>query len=465
MPRFSRRSVLVGGVAGLAAAMARPALSVSPAGGPLLRPAPARLQIAPPDYPETAVWCYNGRAPGPELRVRQGETFRATLENALPEQGTSIHWHGLRLPNAMDGVPNVTQAPVMPGERFDYAFTAQDAGTFWYHPHMNSVEQVSRGMSGVLIVDEPEPPEADADITLALDDWRMTEDAQIHESFGNMHDLSHAGRLGNYVTVNGQYQWTRPVRAGDRMRLRLVNTATARIFTLRAEGLRLWIAALDGMPMEAPRELSELTLGPAQRIDVIADVIAAPGQEALLASVERDGSFLVASFPAEGRGAQAARPAPSPFPPNSHPEPDLGTARAVGLVMEGGAMRGLPEGAVHKGVRMEMRALVEAGQVWAFNGIAGMSDAPLIEAAVGETIRIAIENRTAFPHAQHLHGYHFRGVAEDGTLGPWRDTILVNPNETREIAFVAQTPGDWMFHCHMLSHQVAGMMTWIRVTA
>jgi FtsP/CotA-like multicopper oxidase with cupredoxin domain len=255
------------------------------------------------------------------------------------------------------------------------------------------------------------------------------------------------------------------VRAGDRLRLRLVNTATARIFTLRAQGLRMWIAALDGMPLEAPQEVDSLTLGPAQRIDVIADVVAAPSGEALLASVERDANYVVATFPTGATAAQAARPQPSAFPPNDHPEPDLASARRIAMVMDGGAMRGLPEGATFKGQKMDMRALVDAGQFWAFNGVTGMADTPLIEARVGETIRIAIDNRTAFAHAQHLHGYHFRALQPDGSIGPWRDTILVNPNETREIAFVAQTPGDWMFHCHMLSHQVAGMMSWIRVTA
>jgi FtsP/CotA-like multicopper oxidase with cupredoxin domain len=217
------------------------------------------------------------------------------------------------------------------------------------------------------------------------------------------------------------------------------------------------------MPMEVPQVMDELVLGPAQRIDVIADIRAEPGGEALLASVERDQSFVVAAFPTGPHAAQAARPAPAALPPNTLPALDLNRAQRVALVMEGGAMRGLPS-AVHKGQEMEMRALAEAGQFWAFNGQAGMSEAPLAELAVGETLRITIENRTAFAHAQHLHGHHFRGLQPDGRLGPWRDTILVVPGETREIAFTAEEPGHWMFHCHMLSHQMAGMMTWIRVT-
>lgn len=464
MSKLTRRSFGITGLAALGA-FGRSRTAIAAPDPIVLKAAPSKAQIAPSDYPETALWSYNGRVPGPELRVAQGKMFRMRLENALPEQGTTIHWHGVRLPNAMDGVPNITQPPVMPGETFEYRFAPPDAGTFWYHPHMNSVEQISRGLSGVLIVEEAEPPEVDRDLTLVIDDWRMTQDAQIHDSFGDRHDLSHAGRLGNYVTVNGRFQWGESVRAGDRLRLRLVNTATARIFTMRAEGLRLWVTALDGMPLAQPLEVSELTLAPAQRIDVIADVTAEPSSEALLASIERGGDFLLASFVTGNQQRRAKRGSPAPFPPNTHPEPDLSEARDVALVMEGGAMRGLPDGALFNGQIMGMRALVDNEQFWAFNGVAGMAEAPLIEARVGETIRIAIENRTAFPHAQHLHGYHSRLLEPDGSMGVWRDTVLVNPNEKREIAFVAQTPGDWMFHCHMLSHQIAGMMTWIRVTA
>jgi len=111
-----------------------------------------------------------------------------------------------------------------------------------------------------------------------------------------------------------------------------------------------------------------------------------------------------------------------------------------------------------------MRELVQAGRVWAFNGIADMPDEPLVSASVGETLRIAMINETAWPHAMHLHGHHFRRIETDGRTGPLRDTLLVDRNETGEIAFVADNPGDWLLHCHMLEHSAGGMMTWIRVT-
>lgn len=457
--KLTRRALMAG--AATAPVLAATGRMAAAADGLTLAAAPASVQIAPPDYPETAVWAYDGRVPGTLLRMAQGAELNVRLQNGL-DQGTTIHWHGMRLPNAMDGVPEMTQPVVAPGESFDYRFTLPDAGTFWYHPHANSLEQISRGLSGVLVVDEAQPPEVDGEETLVLDDWRMTEEAQIHESFGNWHDLSHAGRLGNYVTVNGLPELVRDHPSGTRLRLRLVNTATARIFRLRLDGMRAWVVALDAMPLESPQEVSEITIAPAQRADLIVDITAAPGEEALIASEERDGTYAMVTVRATGP-AQAARPSPTPLPPNALPALALDGAQSVPLVMEGGAMRGLPQGATWKGTKMEMRELAEAGQFWAFNGVAGMTDAPLLEAFLGETVRIPITNRTAFPHAMHLHGMHFREVHADGGLGPWRDTILVNTDQTREIAFVAENPGDWMFHCHMASHQMAGMMNWIRV--
>jgi len=146
--------------------------------------------------------------------VRQGETVRVRLENDLP-QPTTIHWHGIRIDNAMDGVAGLTQPAVEPGGSFDYAFKVPDAGTFWYHPHNLSWEQVARGLYGPLIVDEPDPPEVDQDIALVFDDWRLDETGQIHEaSFAAMMDWSHAGRLGNVLTINGQDLMDVPVVAG-----------------------------------------------------------------------------------------------------------------------------------------------------------------------------------------------------------------------------------------------------------
>ncbi len=421
--------------------------------------APDKVQIAPPSYPPTDVWTYNGQLPGQMLRHVQGDVLDVRFVNQLSE-GSTIHWHGLRQPNAMDGVPNMTQPPVLPGADFNYRFALRDAGTFWYHPHVNSVEQISRGLAGVLAVNEPAPPDVDRDEVLVLDDWRMTPEAGIHASFGSRHDMSHAGRVGNYVTVNARPGLTYEVAQGTRLRLRLVNTATARIFRLNLRGMQAWVMALDGMPLPAAQSASEITLAPAQRVDLIVDIT--DDSEALITSVEREGSFALTTFAVSG-AAQPQRPAPMALPPNDLPEIALADARSVPLLMEGGAMRGLPDGTSWNGIQMGFQDLAEAGQFWGFNGVAGSGGTPFIRADLGETIRIPITNRTAFSHAMHLHGMHFREALANGALGPWRDTILVAPDQTREITFVAENPGDWMFHCHMPSHQMSGMMNWIQV--
>ncbi|MFD1344116.1 multicopper oxidase family protein [Litorisediminicola beolgyonensis] len=431
---------------------------------PALEARVARAQIAPPGYPDTEVWAYDGALPGPTLRVPQGERLARRFVNALP-QPSSVHWHGIRIANAMDGVAGLTQEAVEPGAEFLYDFALPDAGTYWYHPHNRSWEQMARGLYGALIVEEAEgAPEVDLDEVLLIDDWRMTDTAEIAGGFGELHDWAHAGRIGNWITVNGDGAWTREVPSKTRMRLRLVNTANARIFELESQGLSGWVVALDGMPLETPEPLDGLTLAPAQRADLIVDVTAEDGGEALLLSLERDGGYAIASFPVRGVADSPERGAPTPLPPNPMAAlGDLGTARRAELLMEGGAM-GRMSGAMMDGRQVDMREMAAAGKVWAFNGMADMPETPLIEAARGETVRIAIANDTAWAHGMHLHGHHFRRVAEDGSLGPWRDTLLMERGETAEIAFVADNPGDWLLHCHMLEHSAGGMMTWLRVT-
>ena len=120
----------------------------------------------------------------------------------------------MRVPNNMDGVPHLTQTPIASGSTFTYEFDAIDAGTFWYHPHQRSFEQVGRGLYGPLIVEENEPIRVDRDVTWVLDDWRLTADGQISNDFGNTHDLSHNGRVGNTVTINGRVPEKFLVRRG-----------------------------------------------------------------------------------------------------------------------------------------------------------------------------------------------------------------------------------------------------------
>ena len=458
----SRRRFLTG-CASLALAGATPRIAVA-RDATVLRAAPGSAHLAPPGYPQTPVWGYEGGVPGPVLRAVQGERFARRFVNDLPQPST-IHWHGIRIANAMDGVPDLTQEAVPSGGEFLYDFVVPDAGTYWYHPHQRTWEQMARGLYGALIVEEPAPPPVDRDEVLLIDDWRLSDDAGIHESFGAMMDLSHAGRVGNWVTVNGSGDFRLSVERFERLRLRLVNTANARIFSLGLEGMEGWIVALDGQPLDEPRPAGRMTLAPAQRVDLIVDITSDDAATARLLSFERDGTRAIATLAVAGSARSARLPAPTALPGNPVPPlGDLARARQVRLHMEGGAMGGMRE-AVMDGRTTGIRQLVEAGLVWAMNGVAAdLPREPLIAASRGETVRISMVNDTAWPHAMHLHGHHFRRLDAHGRPGPLRDTVLIDRADTAEIAFHADNPGSWLLHCHMLEHAASGMRVWLEVT-
>lgn len=466
---LARRSLLLGGATALAAAGPRPMPASSPADRPLgsaalrLIAAPGSAALVGESHPDTAVWAYGGQIPGPEIRLRQGERLRADLENHLPGD-TTVHWHGLRVPNAMDGVPHLTQPPVAPGANFAYEFDLPDAGTYWYHPHVRGREQIARGLSGALIVEEREPPPTiDRDVTWVLGDWRLMPDAQIAGGFGNAMEASMAGRIGNTVTVNGRVP-DEPfvVRTGERLRLRLINAATARIFGLEFEGHAPVVIALNGHPVDphTPKD-GRIVLGPGMRADLVIDMKGRPGHR--MRVVDTFYARLAYRLTAIAYGLEALRDrpqvAPVPaLPANPLPQPDLALAERQDVLLGGGMMG-------------EMGGnMMRQGLVWTINGVANASGPhvhdPMATLRRGGSYVLALRNETARWHPMHLHGHTFRVLSRNGVPDPhreWGDTILVPPRESAEIAFVADNPGDWMFHCHVLDHQAAGMMGVIRV--
>jgi FtsP/CotA-like multicopper oxidase with cupredoxin domain len=462
--KHTRRDVLrLGGVFGVGAAMPFPVLSQT-SEMVVLTAQRASLQLAPAEYPETEIWGYDGRMPGPTIRVKQGDRVRRQLVNNLP-QATSVHWHGIRIDNAMDGVAGLTQEAVPSGGSFEYDFEAPDAGTYWFHAHNRSVEQVARGLYGALVVEEPTAPDVDRDEVLVLDDWLLdTETAQIVTDFETPMHRSHAGRQGNFVTANGQYGLTLNEKRNDRLRLRLINAANARIFEIALSGLEGWALAYDGMPLLEPEQIEgAFLLGPGQRVDLFVDVTADVGETAHLVRIDDGQGFSQVAFQVAGQGATVSRPTPTALSANPRMDiSEIGNARQLRLEMEGGAM-GRLDAAVLQGKSMNFSQIVAANQFWAFNGTIGMTDTPLANLARGETASVQINNDTSFPHAMHLHGMHFREILADGSQGPLRDTLLMFSGETRDIAFVADNPGKWLFHCHMLSHAASGMMTWVDV--
>jgi FtsP/CotA-like multicopper oxidase with cupredoxin domain len=395
---------------------------------------------------------------------------RISLDNRLGEE-TTVHFHGIRLPNAMDGVPHLTQPPIAPGGTFTYEFDVPDAGTYWYHPHVNSAVQLGRGLSGPFIVEERQPIAVDRDIVWMLSDWRLLPDAQIRDDFGNLHDKAHNGRVGETVTINGRVPETFSVRRGERIRLRLINAANARVFGLRFAGHAPTIIAYDGQPVtpHAPAE-GAVVLGPAMRMDLILDMTGRPDERfQIVDDYYRGLAYRLVDIVYDASPLRERPPdAPIVLPANTMPEPDVGSAERHEVTFNGGMMGQMMMQRRGMGSMADMMQMMRSGKVWFMNGVAVMGHAmePMLTLPKGRTAVIAMSNETTWWHPMHLHGHAFRVVSRNGAptrYREWQDTVLVGPRERVEVAFVADNPGDWMFHCHVLEHQESGMMGVIRV--
>ena len=427
----------------------------------VLRAGPATQALVGGGNPATSVWAYGGTVPGPELRYRQGERLRIEVENALDAE-TTVHWHGIRLPNAMDGVPHLTQPPIAArGGKFLYEFNLPDAGTYWYHPHLGSPEQVGRGLSGALIVEEREAPKVDRDVVWVLSDWRLDREARIVPDFMNFMDASHAGRIGNTVTVNGAIRESFGVRAGERIRLRLINASNARIYGLNFEGHGPQLIAFDGQPVK-PKPADRVVIGPAQRADILIDCRASPGTRHRVVDDfygRRAYRLLDLAYSSEVPVRKELPPVPG-LAANTVPVPDLASAERHSIVFGGGMMGNMPGG---------MGGMMGGGHgrmIWTVNGKAvpehDHSHEPLLKLTRGRSYIFELVNDTAWHHPIHIHGHVFNVISgrQKDTSG---DTVLIDPRTRAEIAFVADNPGDWMLHCHILEHQASGMMATVRV--
>jgi FtsP/CotA-like multicopper oxidase with cupredoxin domain len=428
---LSRRALL----ASAAASFAAPRFAFA---APMrLRAEPVSAQILPEGEGKTEMLGLNGATPGPILRVGQGARLEVRLENHIGDD-TALHWHGIRIDNAMDGVPGMTQNAVPDGGSFDYSFVAPDAGTFWYHSHSRSWQQVEQGLYGALIVEEAEPPQVDHDVVVMIDDWRLDDGGALMGGFGNRHDFGHAGRLGNYARAIPSVA---KVRRGDRLRLRLINAATARVFPLVLSGGAGKVVALDGMPLSQPRDMGAIVLAPAQRMDLIVDVT----ETVRFDFPAQDAPYALGRIEVEGENPSPIGGEIAPLPAPKVPKP--GTPdHELEMTLEGGSMGGRHAG----------------DDLWALNGQSGLSDTPFARFKHGETARIRLINDTAFPHGMHLHGHHFYQVT-DGEPGDFLDTTLLDRGDTRDILCVFDNPGKWLLHCHMLGHQASGMKTWVEV--
>src|SRR6266511_2456348 len=421
---FSRRRFLMG----LAVTcLSLPARAQQGAPERVLRARPGTAMLHGEGRPPTPIWGYDGAAPGPVLRVKRGEELRVRLVNELPES-TTIHWHGVRLPNAMDGVPDLTQPPVAPGASFDYRFRPPDAGTFWYRPAGNAYAQIGRGLRGALIVDEPTPVAVDRDVVMVFEDWQLAPEGTTEPG------------PGRHVTVNGGPSFDVPVRTNERMRLRLVNAALARTLTLRIGRHVPLVMAIDGQPAEPflARE-GRVMLGPGNRIDLFVDCTLSAGERAAMLLDDAGAERPVADFVCEGEPARAARlPEPGPLPPNPLPARlDMRGASRHDLALD--ALVPLPA-PLHE-------------------------RAPAFTVRRGRTIVLAFANRADVAQSVHVHGHAFRLLdrLDDGWKPYWLDTLPLGARQTDRVAFLADNPGKWLIEAQPLAAQ-ARTATWFAVT-
>lgn len=407
-----------------------------------LRAAPAQVQQF--DGRILDVWAYNERVPGPVLRVRLGEELEVRLRNDLP-QPTTIHWHGVRVPNAMDGVPGITQDPIPPGGSFTYRFVPKDAGTFWFHPHVRGAEQVERGLYGVLVVDDATPLPYSRDEVWVLDDWRLGSDGQLDPRFVTRHDLAHDGRWGQAVTVNGDSAQRMMVRPGERLRLRLVNTSNARVYRPDFGELAVRVIAVDGMYTGRPLPLDGFELAPGNRLDLDIEAPATVGDHRIVDRFTRR-PFTLATIRIAGEPVETSQ-----FdPPSNANMPAWRTAmsRDVDVTYALNARRG-----------------GEHGIQWTINGQA-WGEHQITELSGGRWTRIRFQNDSHRLHPMHIHGQFFKVIARNGVAVDepyFRDTILLHGREAIDVGMVPIDWGRWMMHCHILEHAEAGMMTLIEV--
>jgi FtsP/CotA-like multicopper oxidase with cupredoxin domain len=480
---LSRRRLLAGAGAAALLCLPLPALATRHAGARYtLTARPGKASLRGPHLRESEIWGFEGEAPGPLLRVRQGQRLDVQLVNKLA-QPTTLHWHGIRVPNDMDGVPNLTQHAVMPGEVFPYSFICADAGTYWYHPHGNSAEQLGRGLSGMLIVDEARPPRVDREFAWVLSDWKLKDDGVVDPDFANAQERSHDGRIGTHLTVNGAPGGLVALRRNERVRLRLLNVANARIFELGFEGHDPWLIALDGQPV-APRRLGKehLNLAPGMRADLLLDAVADPDERhPVLYYPPGEDPAAHLRFVYRDEEPLRARPLPPPAPlaPNPIATPVLARAERHTLVFAGGA-----QPSMHMQTQPPSETKPQEGGnhphggLWTVNGKAMVHDSgsehshdripPILTLKRGTSVVFTVKNDTVFDHPIHLHGHTFRVLSRNGKalLAPLlTDTVLLTQQETAEIAFVADNPGDWMLHCHILEHQESGMGAVFRVAS
>jgi FtsP/CotA-like multicopper oxidase with cupredoxin domain len=413
----------------------------------------AEVEVAP--NTRVKAWTYDGGLPGPLIRASVGDRLVVHFKNELPEP-TTVHWHGVRVPIEMDGVPGISQDAVKPGETFVYDFVLRDAGLYWYHPHHMSAAQVGFGLYGALLVEDPDDGVGVADqLTMVLSDIGFDKNGVLDQadSGGAAGDVF--GREGEHVLFNGRKAPVLRVRAGAPQRWRIVNTARSRFFLLDLQGQKFTVIGSDGGLQERPTTSEVLLITPGERMDVIVAPTGAPGSELPVYSMLYNRGYGSVEFRSIEQVMTLAFSNDAPMTPPPPPAisrvitpPSAAGATKVDFVL------GLPP--------MDATGKSE----FQINGVAFPKAKPY-RAAIGETQLWVIKNDTKWDHPWHLHGFFFMPVDEKGEpIRPmaWKDTINVPIGQTvRVLVTFDERPGTWMIHCHILDHAEIGLMGTVHV--
>jgi FtsP/CotA-like multicopper oxidase with cupredoxin domain len=389
-------------------------------------------------------YAYNGRIPGPVIEAAQGQTLVVRFRNALPEP-TTIHWHGLRVPAAMDGT-ELVQHPVQPGRSFDYVFELPDAATFWYHPHTNETEQLEKGLYGALVVRGPDEPAVDAERVLVLDDIKLDRRGELAR-FGGIKQR-HDGRRGNLLLLNGRSDAGIHMAAGQVERWRLVNASSSRYARLTVGGREFRILGTDGGLLTAPVPATEVLLAPADRADLAVGPFD-PGTEVALEALPYSRGVV------SEEGGRYATVTVGPRRPSRASIPS--TLRSIRPLAP-------PDAPVTRTVRLGGKRSLRRGVDFFVDGEMHHHAEPVL---AGELQVWEVVNDTKMDHPFHLHGFFFQVLQVNGAPPPylsWEDTVNVPDRGRVRIAWLPDDrPGSWMYHCHILEHHAAGMMAHFEV--
>ncbi|MDY6996476.1 MAG: multicopper oxidase family protein [Actinomycetota bacterium] len=466
---IDRRRFLAVSAAGVAAGLAGACASrapVEPSGTAGVLEVPMRAAETEVDLGGVPVrtWTYTGTVPATEIRLRKGQTLRAPVTNTLPQE-TTVHWHGLAIPNAMDGVPVLTGPAIAPGGEFTYEFRVPDAGTYYLHSHVGT--QLDRGMYGPLIIEDPaDGADYDDELVVVLDDWIDGTGTDPDQVFAQLRrtgmdpmdpggpGVSPVTPLGTdggdvtypYYLINGRVSTDPQVvdyRAGQRIRLRIINAGADTAFRVGVPGHALRVTHTDGFPV-VPRQTDSVILGMGERADAVVEVTgSAP---VVAAAYGKDG---YARLDMRVGGVRSTVDVDA-FVSALRSQAPLNTA-----TLAPDPAVALPARPVDATVDLALQGPV-APYAWPING--KLYDPPDngIGLRAGTRVRMRYVNESSMYHPMHLHGQTFQVLG-----GPRKDTVLVPPKQTVEVDFDTDNPGRWIVHCHNDYHLNAGMATFI----